>query len=121
MSEDTITAVEVQETNFGEVVVLDSPYDAKEFINALPWKTLREEVEEHGSLRAKSEDRDVASNAVDAADDFGFSDDFAAHASWEPDALGKGEGAWTIDAEAWDEASEFFEFAGFETENKTSL
>lgn len=120
MSDDTITAVEVQETEFGEVLVIDSPFDAKEFINVLPWKTLREEIEDHGSLREKAEDRDVADTAITAAEDFGFSDDFAAHASWEPDALGKGDGAWTIDVDAWDEASEFFEFAGFETQNNTN-
>lgn len=116
MSEDTITAVEVQETEYGEELVLQSPYDAKEFIQALPWKELQEEVEEHGSLRAKLASRGVADAAIDAAEDFEFSDDFAAHPSWDPNGLGYEDGAWTIDVDAWEEASEFFEFVGFETE-----
>ena len=116
MSEDMITAFEVQETDYGEELVLKSPFDAKEFIQVLPWKDLSEEIAEHGSLRAKAEGRDVAEGAIQAAEDFGFSDDFAAHASWDPNALGRDNGAWTIDVDAWGEASEFFEFVGFETE-----
>lgn len=119
--EDTITAVEVQETEFGEKLALQSPFDAKEFIQAMPWKTTREEVEEHGSLRAKAEQRDVAEGAIQAAENFEFSDDFASHANWEPNALGRGEGAWTIDVDAWEEASDFFEFCGFETSVSTSI
>lgn len=116
MTDDTIVAFEVQETDYDEELVIKSPFDAKEFISALPWKTLAEEVEEHGSLRAKLESRDVAAGAIDAAEDFEFSDGFEAHASWDPNALGRDDGAWTIDVDAWDEASEFFEFVGFETE-----
>lgn len=116
MSEDTITAVEVQDTDFGYKLVLQSPFDAKDFIQALPWKELREEVGEHGSLRAKLESRGVAEGAIMAAEDFEFSDDYAAHASWDPNALGYEDGAWVIDRDAWDEAKEFFEFAGFDTE-----
>lgn len=121
MTEDTIVAAELQETEFGEKLALQSPYDALQFMKSLPWKTLEEEVAEHGSLRAKLEDRDVEEGAINAAEDFGFSDDFAAHASWEPRALDPDTGAWMIDPDAWEEASEFFEFAGFEVENKTNL
>lgn len=121
MSEDAIIAVEVIETDFDEKVALQSPYDAKDFINALPWKKTVEEVEEHGSLRAKLEDRGVADGAITAAEDFGFSDDFAAHPTWNPDAFGKDDGAWLIDADTFDEARQFFEFAGFEVENRTDL
>lgn len=121
MTEDTITAVEILETDFGEDLVIQSPYDAKEFIQSLPWKTLKEEEEEHGSLRAKLEDRGVADAAIMAAEDFEFSDDFAAHPGWEPNALGREDGAWTIDVDAWDEASEFFEFAGFETDVRSDV
>lgn len=121
MSEDTITAFEVQETDFGEDLVIQSPYDAKEFIQALPWKTLAEEEEEHGSLRAKLEDRGVADSAIKAAEDFNFSDDFAAHPSWDASALGPDSGAWTIDKDAWNEASEFFEFVGFDTEVRSGV
>lgn len=121
MSEDTITAIEVQETEYGETLVIDSPFDAKGFINSLPWKTLSEEVSEHGSLRAKLEGRDVPDAAIQAAEDFGFSDDFEAHPSWDPNALGYEDGAWTIDVDAWAEASEFFEFAGFETEVRAGV
>lgn len=116
MSQDSITAVEIQETEYGEKVVLDSPFDAKEFINALPWQTVSEEREEHGSLRSKLEERDVDDAAIRAAEDFEFSDDFAAHARWDPNGLGYEDGAWTIDVDAWNEAREFFEFAGFDVE-----
>ena len=112
-NEDTIEVVEIQETDYDEKVVLDSPYDAKEFINALPWKPLHEEVEEHGSLRAKLESRGVAEGAINAAEKFGFSEDFAAHASWESNALGYEDGAWLIDLDTFEEAKEFFEFSGF--------
>lgn len=113
VQDDTIRAVEIQETDFGENVVLESPYEAKEFINALPWKELQEEVAEHGSLRDKLEGRGVEPAAIDAAEAFSFSDDFAAHSTWEPNARGYEEGAWVIDVEAFEEAAEFFEFAGY--------
>jgi hypothetical protein len=64
MSEDTITAIEVQETEYGEELVIESPFDAKDFIQALPWKTLEEEESEHGSLRNKLEDREVNEAAI---------------------------------------------------------
>jgi hypothetical protein len=114
--EDTIEAVEVQETEYGEKAVLQSPFDAKDFIQALPWKELQEEIEEHGSLRQKLEDRGVAEGAIAAAEDFDFSDDFASHVSWDSNALGYDDGAWVIDVQAWDEASEFFEHCGFDVE-----
>lgn len=116
MSEDIIKAVEIQETKYGEKIVLQSPYEARYFIKALPFNTLSEEIAEHGSLRAKLESRDVAEGAIQATEDFSFSTGFQTHASWEPDALGEDDGAWTIDVLAWDEASDFFEFVGFETE-----
>lgn len=121
MTEDTIKAVEVQETEFGEKVVIESPFDAKEFISALPWQELEQEVSEHGSLRNKLEKRGVDDAAICAAEDFEFTDDFAAHASWDENALGKGHGAWTIDRESWAQAKNFFEFVGFETESNISL
>lgn len=120
-NEDTIEAAEIQETDYGAKLVLESPYDAKEFINALPWKELQEEVEEHGSLRAKLEGRGVDDAAIRAAEEFGFSDEFAAHPSWDPNALGYEHGAWVIDVDAWDEAAEFFEFAGFETSVRSNV
>jgi hypothetical protein len=120
MSADII-AVEVQETKYDEVVVLETPYDAKDFIDALPWNTLEEEEEEHGDLRTKLENRDVADAAIQAAEDFNFSDTFSAHQSWDPNALGRDNGAWTIDRDALGEALEFFEFCGFEVENNTNV
>lgn len=113
---DTITAVGIRETEYGEKVVLDSPYNAKDFINALPWKALSEEREEHGSFRAKLEDRDVANGAIDAAEDFDFPDDFAAHPRWDSDAL-DGDGAWLVDFDSWSVARDFFEFSGFDVED----
>lgn len=123
MSDEAIVAVEVQETEYGEKVAIQSPFDAKDFIKVLPWKELQEEEEEYGSLREKAVSRGMGSDAVaiEAAEDFEFSDDFAAHASWEPNAFGYEDGGWTIDVEAWDEAKEFFEFCGFEVEDRTDL
>jgi len=127
MTKDAIVAVEVQETDFGEKVVLQSPFDAKDFIKVLPWKELQEEVAESGSLREKAVSRGMSEDnvAIQAIEDYmeeeGFSSTFATHASWESDALGRSEGAWTIDAEAWSEAQEYFEFCGFETQNQTNL
>lgn len=115
-NDDSIVAVEVLETENGEKLVLDSPYDAKPFINALPWKKLEDEVEEHGSFRAKLEDFDVDEAAIQAAEEFDFDDEFSAHPTWDATALGEDDGAWLIDAGSWDEARDFFEFCGFEVE-----
>lgn len=124
MSEDdnTITAVAVQETDFGEKVVLDSPFEAKDVIKHLPWKEYSEEVDEYGSLKEKAESRGTNTKTsqlvevFDAYEQYGFSDDFATHVSWDPDAIGPDQGAWTIDAESFDEAKDFFEFAGYHVE-----
>lgn len=123
MTNGTITAVEVQETQYGEELVIESPFEAKDYIKVLPWKKLSEEVEEHGSLREKVVSRGMSADAVaiKEAENFGFSDDFAAHASWDPDALGYEQGAWTIDVDAWDEASDFFKAVGFDTEKRASV
>lgn len=121
VDDDTIEVVEIQETEYGEKLVLDSPFDAKEFINALPWQAFNEEVADHGSLRNKLEDRGVDDAAIRAAEDFDFSGEFAAHASWDPNGLGYEDGAWVIDVEAWDEAKEFFEHAGFETKVRSGV
>ena len=104
---NTITATAIVETQYGEIVELDSPYSAKDIIKALPWRTVSEEIDEHGSLRAKHESAGLEESAIDAAESFDFSDDFAAHALWKDDA-------WTIDRDAWTEAREFFEFAGYD-------
>jgi hypothetical protein len=118
MSDDTITAVEVVETDYGEKVVLESPFEAKDFIKILPWKEMSEEMVEHGSVEEMALSSNIGTDnvVIEAANKFGFSDDFASHASWDSD-----ESAWLIDADALDEAFEFFEFAGFETDNETNL
>lgn len=122
MSEDTIEAVEVQETDFGEKVVIKSPFEAKDLIKHLPWKEYGEEVSEYGSLKEKAEARGTNTKTseliqvFDAYEKYGFSDDFATHVSWDPEALGPDQGAWTIDREAWVEAADFFQFAGYNVE-----
>jgi hypothetical protein len=121
MSEDTITAVEVIETEYGEKIALESPFEAKDFISVLPWKEVSEEVEEHGSLREKAISRgmDEDNVALDAVSDFDFSDDLATHVSWDPDVLDNG--AWMVDTDAWDEIAEYFEHCGFDVENQTNV
>lgn len=123
MSNEPIVAVEVQEQKFGEKVVLDSPFDSKDFLKVLPWKEMQEEVEEHGSLREKAVSRGMSNDnvAIDAAEDFGFSDDLATHVSWDSSALGPDSGAWTVDVESFEEVAEFLEFAGFPVEVKPGV
>lgn len=122
MSENTILAVEVQETDFGEKVVLDSPFDAKDYISHLPWKEYSKEIDEHGSLREKAESRGTNTKSSEltevfnAMEKYGFSDDLSCHQSWEPDAMGPNNGAWTIDVESFEEAKDFFEFVGYSVE-----
>lgn len=121
MSEDEIIrAVERIETDFDEKIVLDSPFEAKEFINALPWQKLEDEEKDHGSLTAKLENREVADAAIDAAAQFDFSDDFSAHPTWEPEEL-NGRGAWLVDADTFEETAEFFQFAGYDVEIDDSV
>ena len=122
MSDNTILAVAVQETDFNEKVVLDSPFEAKDYIKFLPWKAYSEEVKEHGSLKGKAESRGTNTKTSQLTEVFadieqyGFSDDFATHVSWDPEALGPNSGAWTIDVNSFDEARDFFEFAGYNVE-----
>lgn len=116
--EGEIVLTEIQETEWDEEAVLDSPFEAKDFIKVLPWDEYGEEVAEYGSLREKMRERNdkwtdqmaAAADAVEAYDEAeGFSDDFSTHVSWDAD-LNK----WTIDADAFEEARKFWEFAGFE-------
>mgnify|MGYP006875064493 FL=1 len=122
MSDDTIKAVAVLDTDFGEVVAIDSPYESKDYISHLPWKEYSEEVAEYGSLKQKAADRGTnvktsqLTEVFDAMESYGFSDDFCCHQSWDPEALGEDGGAWTIDREAWPEAADFFQYAGFDVE-----
>jgi hypothetical protein len=128
MSEDdTIVAAAVIETDFGEKVALDSPYETKDLIKYLPWKSYAEEIEEYGSLKKKAEARGTNTKTSDLMrvfdeyERYGFSDDFATHASWDPDAIPGESGAWTIDVEAFDEAADFFGFCGYNVEVATSV
>lgn len=124
--DNTVEITEIQETDFGEKAVVDSPFDAKDYIKHLPWKEYGEEVSEHGSLKAKAEDRGTnvktseLMEVFDAMEKYGFSNDFATHVSWDPNALG-GDGAWTIDREAVEEATDFWEFVGFNVEIEADL
>lgn len=123
MSDDnTIRIAEVQETRFGEKAVIDSPYDAKHYIKVLPWKEYAEELTEYDSLKDKAETRwdenlktSEMRDLFAEVDQYGFSDDLATHASWDPGALDGG-GAWTIDVDAVEEVADFWRFAGFEVE-----
>lgn len=122
MSKGTIKAVAIIETDWDEKVALESPYESKEYLSNLPWKAYSEEIDEYGSLKAKAESRGTnvktseLMEVFDAYEQYGFSDDFAAHQSWEPDALGPDDGAWTIDKDSFEESADFFEFAGFTVE-----
>jgi len=127
MSDNKIRVAEIQETDFGEKAVIDSPFDAKAHIKHLPWKEYSEEVSEHGSLEGKAQSRGTNTKTselypvFEEMEQYGFSDDFATHVSWEPDAIGPDEGAWTIDVEALPEATDFWEFAGYTVVNDTDV
>jgi hypothetical protein len=122
MSDDVIRAEAVLETDFGKKVALESPYEAKDLLKHLPWKEYSKEVQEYGSLKEKAEARGTNTKTselmkvFDAYEKYGFSDDFATHISWEPEALGPDTGAWTIDRDSWVEAADFLQFAGYTVE-----
>jgi hypothetical protein len=122
MSEGTITAVAIIENDFGEKIALDSPYESRHVIKFMPWQAYSEEIDEYGSLQEKAEARGTntktseLTKVFDMYEQYGFSDDFATHVSWEPNALGPDDGAWTIDKDSFEEAADFFEFAGFTVE-----
>lgn len=118
---NTITVTGVVETTYGEKAVIDSPYEAKDAISHLPWKEYKEEIAEHGSLREKAESRGTNTKTSElielfnAIEQYGFSNDFATHQSWDPNALDDG-GAWTIDKDAVPEAVDFWQFLGYTVE-----
>lgn len=122
MVSGTITIVKVIETEYGEKAVLDSPFEAKDYIKHLPFRSYAEEMEEYSSLKEKAADRgtNVKSSEMkevfDQMERYGFPDEFASHVSWEPDALG-GDGAWLIDESAVDTATDFWQFCGFTVED----
>jgi len=93
---ETITATEIVETNFGEKVLLDSPFEAKQFIKYMPWS-----AGDGVNYDELEEDTETP--------DFEFSDDFECHSSWDPD-----EYAWAIDVDSFGEAKAFFESVGYE-------
>lgn len=121
VDDNTIQIVSIQETEYGEKAVIDSPYEAKDAISQLPWKEYEKEVAEHGSLREKAESRGTNTKTSElielfnAVEKYGFSDDFCTHQSWDPNALDDG-GAWTIDKDAVKEAVDFWEFLGYTVE-----
>lgn len=110
-----IVLTDIQETQWDEEAVLDSPFEAKDFVKVLPWKTYAKELDEYGSLREKARDRDmgIGDAALDAVEAYekaeGFPDDFATHVSWNSQIS-----KWTIDADAFNEARKFWEFVGFD-------
>lgn len=122
MADNTIKVVEVIETQYGEKAVIDSPYESRHYMKFIPWNNYSDEIAEYGSLKKKAESRGTNTKTselmevFDVLESFDFSDDFASHASWNPNALGEGMGAWTIDTGSIDEALELWEYAGFKTE-----
>jgi len=103
MSEITITATEVVETPFGEKVLLDSPYEAKQYIKYMPWSA------DDGVNYDELEDGTQTP-------DYEFSPDFGCHSSWDPEAY-----SWAIDASTFGQAVDFFESVGIEVEDNTGL
>jgi len=118
VDDNTIRVESIQEQKYGEKAVIDSPYAAKDYIKFLPWKAYEDELDEHGSLKGKAQNRGTNTKTselmklFDEMEKYGFSNDFATHVSWDPDAL-DGDGAWTIDAGSVPEAADFWQFAGY--------
>jgi hypothetical protein len=103
MEQITIKAEEIVETNFGEKVLLDSPYEAKQFIKFMPW----------------GEDDDVNFEELEEdthTPDFEFSSNFSCHASWNADRT-----AWEIDVGSFEEASRFFESVGIDVDDEAGV
>lgn len=115
MTDDTIVAVDVIETEYGEKVALQSPFDAKDFIKAMPFMAYGSYDDYEQELRSN----DLPNGAIQAALDFDFSNDFATHRSWDPNAFGRDDGGWVVDKDALAESFDFFEHCGFEVENQT--
>jgi hypothetical protein len=92
----------------------------------LPWKEYQEEISEHGSLKEKAQSRGTNTKTselmevFDAFEQYGFSDSFCVHQTWEPDAL-EGNGAWLVDKSSWNELADFFQFAGYSVEVDDSV
>jgi hypothetical protein len=103
MSEITITATEVVETPFGEKVLLDSPYEAKQYIKYMPWSA-------GDGVNYDEHDEDTLTP------DYESSEDFACHSSWNPD-----EYSWAIDADTFGQAVDFFESVDIEVDDNTEL
>lgn len=98
MSDNTIRFTEIIETEFGEKCVLESPYEAKNYINALAW----------------NEEEDYDESRLDEGEtipDFDFPEGFATHKNWDSE-----NSRWTVDAEAVPVLTEYFEAAGFEVD-----
>jgi len=121
VEDNTIRVESIQETQYGEKAVIESPYDAKDYIKFLPWKAYKDEVNEYGSLKEKAQARGTNTKTsellelFDSMEQYGFSKDFATHVSWDSNALNGG-GAWTIDAEAVPEAADYWQFVGYTVE-----
>ncbi|EGQ44299.1 MAG: hypothetical protein J07AB43_00650 [Candidatus Nanosalina sp. J07AB43] len=124
--ENVIRIADIMETKYGEKAVIDSHYTAKDVIKYLPWKEYEKEVEEHGSLRGKAESRGTNTKTSELYELFnemeryGFSSDFSTHVMWDPDAQ-NGDGAWVIDKNALEEATDFWQYMGYEVETESEV
>lgn len=101
---DTITAVELVETEYGEKVVLESPYEARDYIKYAPW----------GS------DDGVEEENLDESVDFEFSDDFGCYREWDADELG-GSGAWLVRASTFPEFRDYLESVGYDVTTNVEI
>jgi hypothetical protein len=102
----TITVSEVVESEYGEKAILESPFEAKDWIKALPWGDGK--FSNPGVPNTDSVPDDVA----EAAEDFDWSEDYESHVNWN------GEN-WEVDPEALEEAAIFWELNGFDVEVET--
>jgi hypothetical protein len=86
----------IVETSYGEKAYLDSPYEAKDFIKALPWG--EDDSFDHSVFDGESPDDPEIGPT---------------HRSWDSDA-----NQWHLDASVVPSVIEYFEDNGFEVESQ---
>lgn len=106
MSENTITAVEIVETDFGEKVLLKSPFEAKQYIKYMPWQP--------GDGVNYDELEDDAETP-----DFNFSSEFGTYAKplYEDGQFA----GWKVAVDSFPEAVEFLESVGFDVDVESAV
>lgn len=106
----TFRVEELIETEYGEKAVLDVDYDNRSWVQVLPWGD-----GEYGESGEPQLDR-VPNYIAEAAEDWDWPDDYAAHQQYDQDL-----DAWTVDADDLTEVLEFWQAQAFNVEIDTEV